>query len=67
MNSHLETRENINVNKSIYEKKLCCTNCYRNCEMTLLMEDCSVLFVEGDGCRKGQIFAYKKAHKKKAS
>ncbi|MDI3535589.1 MAG: hypothetical protein PWP16_45 [Eubacteriaceae bacterium] len=68
MNSHLETRKKINkgANKSIYEKKLTCRNCYRNCQMTLLMEDCSILCVEGDSCRKGQIFAYKEVRKNKA-
>lgn len=50
-----ETKES----KEIREIKLCCITCPKQCEMTLLMEGFSVLFVKGDGCKKGQKFAYR--------
>ncbi|WKY48906.1 hypothetical protein Q5O24_06200 [Eubacteriaceae bacterium ES3] len=63
----MDRRRTTDSNKftEVYEEKLSCSNCNRNCEMTLLMDGCSVLYVEGDGCKKGQKYAYKEMRKLK--
>lgn len=53
-NSHITSEA-----EKIREVTLCCITCPKQCEMTLLLEGFSLLFVKGEGCKKGRKFAYK--------
>jgi hypothetical protein len=56
--NHQEENE-VGKTQKIKEITLCCITCPKQCEMTLLVEGFSVLFVKGEGCKKGRKFAYK--------
>ncbi|WP_041668625.1 hypothetical protein [Acetobacterium woodii] len=49
----------------ITEIKLCCRTCPQKCEMTLLVEGYSIIYVQGDGCKKGRMSVYKEFKKRK--
>ncbi|PKM59446.1 MAG: hypothetical protein CVU99_13365 [Firmicutes bacterium HGW-Firmicutes-4] len=54
-----EDKAEIRQENGVWEIKLTCNTCPRQCEMTLLMEGASILMVKNDGCKKGSKFAYR--------
>lgn len=43
------------------EKKLICINCPVGCRLTVIVEDRKVLSVEGNICKRGEVFACQEA------